>query len=232
MAKPPDAHGARRRSQHEAAGSDLQVHGNGRSDLQRANRQDSLRHLDARSSTDRASAPTQPPERSTHTYADRGIRPSARLRGRRLEDDRRPPAQGRRQVRLQRAVMFKDDSGHWVTRSYDEVGDTVKKLALGLIGARRSRRATRSRSSATPGPSGPTSTSRRSRPARPSSRSTRRTRAEECEYVLENSDAKVGDRRGRGAAREDPGDPRPLPEARARDPHDRHGRRRDLRSTS
>src|SRR5688572_22761736 len=32
-----------------------------------------------------------------------------------------------------RAVMFKDDSGHWVTRSYDEVGETVKRLSLGLI---------------------------------------------------------------------------------------------------
>ena len=32
-----------------------------------------------------------------------------------------------------RAVMFKDDSGHWVSRSYDEVGEVVKKLSLGLI---------------------------------------------------------------------------------------------------
>ena len=32
-----------------------------------------------------------------------------------------------------RAIMFKDDSGRWVSRSYDEVGDTVKALALGLI---------------------------------------------------------------------------------------------------
>ena len=32
-----------------------------------------------------------------------------------------------------RAVMFKDDSGHWVSRSYDEVGETVKRLALGLM---------------------------------------------------------------------------------------------------
>src|SRR5687768_13643045 len=32
-----------------------------------------------------------------------------------------------------RAVMFKDDSGHWASRSYDEVGDTVKALSLGLI---------------------------------------------------------------------------------------------------
>ena len=37
-----------------------------------------------------------------------------------------------------------------------------------------------------------------------------------------------GDRRGRRAAREDPRGPRPLPEARARDPDDRHRRRRDL----
>ena len=37
-----------------------------------------------------------------------------------------------------------------------------------------------------------------------------------------------GDRRGRGAARQDPPGPRPLPEARARDPDDRLERRRDL----
>ncbi len=33
----------------------------------------------------------------------------------------------------QRAVMFKDDAGQWISRSYDEVGETVRKLALGLI---------------------------------------------------------------------------------------------------
>src|SRR5215210_6137118 len=33
----------------------------------------------------------------------------------------------------QRAVMYKDDSGHWVSRSYDEVGEIVKKLSLGLM---------------------------------------------------------------------------------------------------
>ncbi|MEJ7875209.1 MAG: long-chain fatty acid--CoA ligase [Solirubrobacterales bacterium] len=32
-----------------------------------------------------------------------------------------------------RAVMFKDDSGRWATRSYDEVGEIVSKLSLGLI---------------------------------------------------------------------------------------------------
>ena len=32
-----------------------------------------------------------------------------------------------------RAVMFKDDSGHWATRSYDEVGETVKRLSMGLM---------------------------------------------------------------------------------------------------
>jgi long-chain acyl-CoA synthetase len=32
-----------------------------------------------------------------------------------------------------RAVMFKDDSGHWVSQTYDEVGETVKSLAKGLI---------------------------------------------------------------------------------------------------
>jgi long-chain acyl-CoA synthetase len=32
-----------------------------------------------------------------------------------------------------RAVMFKDDSGRWASRTYDEVGETVKDLALGLM---------------------------------------------------------------------------------------------------
>jgi long-chain acyl-CoA synthetase len=32
-----------------------------------------------------------------------------------------------------RAVLFKDDSGRWVGRTYAEVGDTVRKLALGLM---------------------------------------------------------------------------------------------------
>ncbi|MDQ3758655.1 MAG: long-chain fatty acid--CoA ligase [Actinomycetota bacterium] len=32
-----------------------------------------------------------------------------------------------------RAVMFKDDSGRWATRSYDEVGETVRELSLGLM---------------------------------------------------------------------------------------------------
>jgi long-chain acyl-CoA synthetase len=34
----------------------------------------------------------------------------------------------------QRAVMFKDDDGQWAARSYSEVGETVRRLALGLIG--------------------------------------------------------------------------------------------------
>ncbi len=32
-----------------------------------------------------------------------------------------------------RAVMFKDDSGQWIGRSYSEVGDIVRGLALGMI---------------------------------------------------------------------------------------------------
>ena len=32
-----------------------------------------------------------------------------------------------------RAVVFKDDSGRWVSRTYEEVGQTVKELSLGLI---------------------------------------------------------------------------------------------------
>ena len=33
-----------------------------------------------------------------------------------------------------RAVMYKDDSGEWVTRSFDQVSETVRGLALGLMG--------------------------------------------------------------------------------------------------
>jgi long-chain acyl-CoA synthetase len=32
-----------------------------------------------------------------------------------------------------KAVMFKDDGGQWVSRTYTEVGETVRKLALGLL---------------------------------------------------------------------------------------------------
>jgi long-chain acyl-CoA synthetase len=33
-----------------------------------------------------------------------------------------------------RAVMFKDENGNWETRSFSEVGDTVRQLSLGLVG--------------------------------------------------------------------------------------------------
>ena len=89
-----------------------------------------------------------------------------------------------------RAVMFKDDSGQWVTRSYDEVGDVVRELALGLIalGVEKGDKVsilgnTRVEwtyfdfaaltAGATVVPIYQTNS------------------AEECEYVLENSDAKV-----------------------------------------
>ena len=90
----------------------------------------------------------------------------------------------------QRAVMFKDDSGRWVTRTYEEVGDVVRKLALGLIalGVEKGDKVsilgnTRVEwtyfdfaaltAGATVVPIYQTNS------------------AEECEYVLENSDAKV-----------------------------------------
>ena len=31
------------------------------------------------------------------------------------------------------AVMYRDDSGEWTTRSFVEVGDQVRRLSLGLI---------------------------------------------------------------------------------------------------
>ena len=89
----------------------------------------------------------------------------------------------------QRAVMFKDD-GQWATRSYNEVGDTVRELALGLIGLGVEKGDKVSilgntrvewtyfdyaalTAGATVVPIYQTNS------------------AEECEYVLENSDAKV-----------------------------------------
>ena len=90
----------------------------------------------------------------------------------------------------QRAVMFKDDDGQWTTRSYNEVGDTVRELALGLIGLGVEKGDKVSilgntrvewtyfdyaalTAGATVVPIYQTNS------------------AEECEYVLENSDAKV-----------------------------------------
>ena len=90
----------------------------------------------------------------------------------------------------QRAVMFKDDDGQWATRSYNEVGDTVRELALGLIGLGVEKGDKVSilgntrvewtyfdyaalTAGATVVPIYQTNS------------------AEECEYVLENSDAKV-----------------------------------------
>ena len=31
------------------------------------------------------------------------------------------------------AIRYKDDSGRWVQRSYDELGESERQLALGLI---------------------------------------------------------------------------------------------------
>jgi long-chain acyl-CoA synthetase len=90
----------------------------------------------------------------------------------------------------QRAVMFKDEDGQWATRSYNEVGDTVRELALGLIGLGIEKGDKVSilgntrvewtyfdyaalTAGATVVPIYQTNS------------------AEECEYVLENSDAKV-----------------------------------------
>ena len=54
----------------------------------------------------------------------------ARESGSRTIADLLPIAVGRFGPRS--AVMFKDESGTWVTRTYDEVGATVRKLSLGL----------------------------------------------------------------------------------------------------
>ena len=49
------------------------------------------------------------------------------------QDDRRPDAAGRGAPRRSRAVTYKDESGQWVSKTYREVGEIVKQLALGLI---------------------------------------------------------------------------------------------------
>jgi len=89
-----------------------------------------------------------------------------------------------------RAVMFKDDSGHWAQKSYDEVGDIVKELSLGLmaLGIEKGDKV---------------SILANTRPewtyfdfAALTAGATvvpiyQTNSAEECEYVLENSDARV-----------------------------------------
>ena len=128
-----------------------------------------------------------------------------------------------------RAVLYKDDSGQWVSKTYTEVGEIVRKLSLGLIdlGIEKGDKV---------------AILSNTRPewtyfdfAALSAGATvvpiyQTNSPEECQYVLENSDAVAVDRRGRRAAREDPPGPRPVPEARARDPDDRRARATRSRS--
>ncbi len=77
------------------------------------------------------------------------------------------------------------------SKSFDEVGDTVKRLSLGLIDARDLRRATRSRSSPTPAPEW-TYFDFAALTAGATVVPIYQTNSpEECQYVLENSDAKA-----------------------------------------
>ena len=102
------------------------------------------------------------------------------------------------------AVLYKDDgSAEWVSRTFAEVGEIVERLSLGLmaLGVEKGDKV---------------SILSNTRPewtyydfAALSAGATvvpiyQTNSPEECQYVLENSDAKVGDRRGRRAAREDP----------------------------
>ena len=123
--------------------------------------------------------------------------------------------------------MYRDEGGEWTTQSFAEVGDRVRSLALGLIdlGVQKGDKV---------------SILANTRPEWTYYDFAALTAGaivvpiyqtnspEECQYVLENSDAKVVIVEDYGAARQDPPGPRPLPEARARDPHDRLQRRRDL----
>ena len=50
------------------------------------------------------------------------------------EHARRPAPRRRAQARRRSArVLYKDDSGTWVSKTYTEVGEIVRKLSLGLI---------------------------------------------------------------------------------------------------
>ena len=100
-----------------------------------------------------------------------------------------------------RAVMYKDASGQWVTKTYTEVGEIVKSLSLGLmdLGIEKGDKV---------------AILANTRPewtyfdfAALSAGATvvpiyQTNSPEECQYVLENSDAERRDRRGRGAARQ------------------------------
>ena len=124
------------------------------------------------------------------------------------------PLRGTRSTATQPAVRYKDGE-QWVDRSFNEVGEIVRPLALGLteLGIEKGDRV---------------SILGNTRPewtyfdfAALSIGATvvpiyQTNSPEECRYVLENSDAKVVDRRGRRTAGEDPRGPRPAAAARAR----------------
>ncbi len=125
------------------------------------------------------------------------------------------------------AVKFKDGGGTWITRSFADVGETVRRLALGLIDLGVQ-------------PGDRVSILANTRPewtyadfAALTAGATvvpiyQTNSPEECQYVLDNSDAKVVDGRGCRAAREGRGDPRAAAGARARRDHGGRGRGRDL----
>ena len=107
-----------------------------------------------------------------------------------------------------RAVIYRDeDAGEWVSKTYEEVGEIVAPLSLGLIdlGVEKGDKV---------------AILANTRPewtyfdfAALSAGATvvpiyQTNSPEECQYVLENSDARVVDRRGRRPAREDPRGPR------------------------
>ena len=151
-----------------------------------------------------------------------------RLRRRRLEDDRRPPAQGGRQVRLK---ARRHVQGRLGPLGHEE-----------LRRGRRDRQAARARADGARNREGRQGLDPRQHAARVDLlrlRGAHRRRHRRSDLPDELAGGvrvrarELGrsrrDRRGRGAAREDQGRARPLPAARARDPHDRQGRRGDLR---
>ena len=128
------------------------------------------------------------------------------------------------------ALRYKDQSTGTTgsTSRSPSSGETVRELSLGLqeLGVERARQGRRS--SPTPGPSGRISDFAILCAGATVVPIYQTNSPEECQYVLEHSDSKAVIVEDAGAAREDPQDPRPAAQPRARD-LDRadRGRRRD-----
>ena len=123
-------------------------------------------------------------EAQTATTAERGRH--------RLEDARGPAAAGRREARgPRRAALQGPGDGRVGRRLLPGARRRSSRSSRSASRRSASSAATRSRSSPTPAPSGPTRTSRSSAPARPSCPIYQTNSPEECQYVLDHSEAKA-----------------------------------------